>query len=132
MNPVLSLELPYPNTSGNSHVRHGGGRHYLTKDAQDYRRDVERQAMKHRAQRSLAGPLELRWVLAPPDLKARDQTNVLKVVEDALVRCGVLSDDSNKVIRRTVVDWVGVVPGGAIFVEGFMLEKCDAISGVNR
>lgn len=121
MNQLLSLELPYPNKSGNRHVRHGGGRHYLSEDAQSYRIQVGRIVERHRAVLKLQGPLEVRWVLAPPDLRERDQVNVIKVVEDALVRCGALGGDSNRFIRRTVVEWVDPVPEGAVLVEAFRL-----------
>ncbi len=59
---------------------------------------------RRRAVLKLLGPLELRWVLAPREVRARDQAKVLKVVEDALIRCAALSDDSHRVVRRTVVE----------------------------
>jgi Holliday junction resolvase RusA-like endonuclease len=62
------------------------------------------------------------WVLAPPDRRARDHTNVLKEVEDCLTAAGLWLDDSNKVIRHVTVSWADPVPGGDIRVE---VSQCN-------
>lgn len=99
------LELSWPSQTGNRHVRHGGGRHYLTEEAREYRRQVLRTAEKlGLAGLALAGPFELEMLLEPPNGRARDGDNLEKVVLDAIVRAGVIADDSNRVIysvRRT-------------------------------
>ena len=65
----------------------------------------------------LPGPLEVLYTLHPPDLRARDEDNVLKVVKDALTRARVWVDDSNKVITRSVVEWGETVKGGVVCIE---------------
>jgi hypothetical protein len=91
LSPLLSLELPYPNKSGNRQVRHGGGRHYFSENAQDYRRQVEKVVMKRRAVLKLAGPHEMRGVIAPLDVGARERAIVLKLANHAIDPHGVLS-----------------------------------------
>lgn len=117
MSAVYVLEVPYPKASGNSHVRHGGGAHYLTKGARAYRSLV---AVAAHAQglhsRMLPGPLEVEFSIAPPDRRARDADNLLKPVLDALTNAGVWVDDSNRVIARTSVEWCDPEPGGRILL----------------
>lgn len=65
MEHLLTLELPYSRQSGNRHVRHGGGAHYLTEEAVDYWPAVRKAAEKARAHLlDLPGPVEAWWVLA--------------------------------------------------------------------
>lgn len=40
MSVLANVELPYPGHTGNTSVRHGGGRHYLTPEANAYRVQV--------------------------------------------------------------------------------------------
>lgn len=116
MTILATLELEYPPMTGNHATRHGGGAHYRTDEAKAYRNRIKIHVWQQRLQLALAGPLAVEWVLSPPDRRARDQTNVLKEVEDCLTAAGLWVDDSNKVIRRTVVDWTEPVPGGRILV----------------
>jgi len=109
------IEIPYPNHTGNHSVRHAGGRHYLTQEARDYRMAVYKAAVRAGlAAARLTGPLMAEFILAPPDRRARDADNLLKVVKDGLTQAGVWVDDSNKVIRETRVRWTDPMPGGAI------------------
>ena len=116
--PIVELELPYPNHTGNHSVRHTrSGGHYLTKEAEAYRLAVSLLVSPSRvAPKMLAGPLRLDWLIAPPDLRARDVDNLFKVVCDALTRCGFWVDDSNKVITHGAWQWTDPVPGGSIFL----------------
>lgn len=115
---LATLELPYPSHTGNHSVRHTrGGGHYVTKEAEAYRLMVSLKASPGRmAPRMLAGPLRLEWLIAPPDRKARDVDNLMKVVCDALTRCGFWVDDSNKVLKHGSWQWTDPVPGGSILL----------------
>lgn len=115
MDPI-TLELPYPPYSGNSATRHANGAHYRRPESNRYRGLIRMLIASQRLDLGLSGPLQVDWVLAPPDRRARDQTNVLKEVEDCLTAAGLWVDDSNKIIKRTTVEWTEPVKGGAILV----------------
>ena len=113
------VELPWPSRTGNRAVRHAGGRHYLSKEAAAYRdavrRDLDRVRM---ADRRLAGPYHVELVLQPPDARARDGDNLEKVLWDAIVKAGMLVDDSNKVLPSITRRWVEPGKPGSILVIG--------------
>lgn len=117
MSTIHEFELPYPKGSGNHSVRHGGGAHYLTAAAKAYRSLVAFECLRQGVHGlKLAGPLQLEILAAPPDLRARDDDNLLKVVKDAITKAGVWVDDSNKVIRKTVLEWCDREEGGRVLV----------------
>jgi crossover junction endodeoxyribonuclease RusA len=111
------LTLPYPVHSGNRAVRHARGLHYVSDKTLEYRTRVADIAgrLGLRA-RKLAGPLRVEFLLAPPDSRARDADNVLKVVKDALTKAGVWADDSNKVITELGVKWAPYLAEGGVVV----------------
>jgi crossover junction endodeoxyribonuclease RusA len=113
---LVSIDLPYPvGCTGNTAVRHAGGRHYLSAKAVAYHALVAVAVRRLGLSSPLVGPLRASWVMCPPDLRARDHTNVFKVCEDALTRAGFWVDDSNRVIASG--DWRWAFPpikGGRI------------------
>jgi len=52
------------------------------------------------------GEVSISIGLVAPDKRARDADNTLKCCLDALVKGGVIKDDSNKYVRRISVQWV--------------------------
>jgi Holliday junction resolvase RusA-like endonuclease len=108
------IELPWPGLSGNNHTRGkpGGGR-YLTRGAQAYRMAVGLCVGRRRAP---AGPLHTQWLLCPPDGRARDVDNVMKVVKDALTAAQFWPDDSNRVIAAGGWEWAPPGTPGGIFL----------------
>lgn len=113
----MLIEIDWPPLSGNNANRAHGGRIIKLPLARAYERAVGvRLRMLGLAEAKMAGPLELGLVLAPPDAKARDIDNLCKPLVDALVRGGLLADDSNRVIRRLVVEWTDPLPDGKVLV----------------
>ena len=96
MTATYTLELPYPPRSGNGTTRTGQGRHYTVKEVVSYR---QRLAIASSglgvAGLRLPGPLRVTYWLWPPDRKARDDDNVLKVLKDSKAQQGhkVLKED---------------------------------------
>lgn len=137
------VTIGYPGQSGNHHYVHGveaytapgGGRvkHRasvrLTDETIAYRAMVHGQLFAQgKSALKLTGPLEVEWRVNPPDARARDMDNVLKVCKDALTKGGFWLDDSNKVIRRTLFEWLDPVPGGRVVVIArpwFPMETCE-------
>lgn len=110
------VELPYPGHTGNTAVRHGGGRHYVSKEAQAYRWAV---AAKLGRRLALKGPLHVDWLIAPPDRRARDFDNISKNVGDALTMAGFWEDDSGLVIVSGSWKWTDPTKGGVILVTAY-------------
>ncbi len=103
---LVRLSLPYPKLSGNNANRQGLGRVYKRDDARAYELEVRRRVVTSRyADTTIDEPVELEIHAWPPDRKARDQTNVCKPLEDALVRAQLLAQDSNAMIKKTIFLW---------------------------
>ncbi|MCL6567363.1 MAG: RusA family crossover junction endodeoxyribonuclease [Meiothermus silvanus] len=107
------LCLPWPPASGNHQYGRRTRGVYLRREVTAWRDEVAWLARGWRAE----PPVELRIRLFPPDRRRRDADNVLKLLLDALVQGGVLSDDSNRVVRAYRLEWGQPRPGGAIEVE---------------
>ena len=121
MDAPITIELPYP-PSGNRQTRHTKtGGHYLSPEVARYRGRV---AILLASQgwggfgpkKPLQGPLVVSVVCAPDSARATDADNRLKCLLDALTHGGLLSDDSNKVIRRLEWEWTDKEPNGACLV----------------
>lgn len=111
------IELPWPNRTGNRAVRHGRGSHYLSQEALAYRSAVRRALEASRmADRRLEGPYHVQLVLQPPDARGRDGDNLEKVLWDAIVKAGLLVDDSNKVLPSITRQWVAPEKPGRVLV----------------
>ena len=94
--PIL---LPWPPT-GNTAVRHANGAHYLRSEVVAYRQTV---ATLVAGLTPIAGQYTLRYEMSPPDARRRDADNAVKSLNDALVQCGYLPDDSMAWMRELVV-----------------------------
>lgn len=94
--------VPWP-PSGNTAVRHANGAHYLRPEVLSYRQTV---AMLAEGLPKIAGPYTLHYHMSPPDARRRDADNAIKSLNDALVICGYLQDDSLACMRelRVTVD----------------------------
>ena len=102
------FEIPYPPSTGNTMVRHTKtGGHYSNLKFLDWRNVVRArlEGLGMLVEGPRFTPVHIDIVACPPDKKARDADNLLKVVFDALVYSGVLADDSNKVIRGHSMIW---------------------------
>lgn len=108
------VEIPYPPVSGNNSVRHTRNGSWLTPAAKAYRYVIANVVRSQGLCLGLMGPLSVEFLVAPPDLRSRDADNFCKTVKDALTHSGFWADDSNKVIRKTVVEWVDKEPGGRV------------------
>lgn len=118
---ICEGELPYPGHTGNTSVRHGGGRHYLSKEALAYRAAVRMKVNPRGDKVLIHGPVRVEWLIAPPDRRARDFDNLSKNVSDALTHAGFWADDSNKVIVAGSYQWTEPLKGGRIHLSVFQV-----------
>ena len=109
---TYNITLPYPTVTGNRAVRHGSGAHYLTKSASSYRAQVAQAARLHGVyELKVHGPCSMHLTIVPPDKRRRDLDNLMKVVNDALLSAGVLTDDCGSVITNGSWQWAPADPG---------------------
>lgn len=89
---MIEIDLPYP-PSVNHYWRVGRGRVYLSAEGRGYKARVASRLRASRL-RCLTGPVSMLLLLHPPDRRRRDLDNAMKALWDAIVRGGVLEDDS--------------------------------------
>ncbi len=113
---MIRLTLPWPPSTNKTWRRAGKHMHLATK-ATTYRLAVRSLVVAAKQPGlPLAGALEVCVTLRPPDRRRRDEDNFAgKALFDALTKAGVWGDDSQ--IRRKVVEWGDVAPGGCVVVE---------------
>jgi crossover junction endodeoxyribonuclease RusA len=95
---MIAITLPWPPTA-NTYWRHPttgklAGRHLISASGRTYRTRVyEAVVTQLRCFPRLSGRLRVSYRCAPPDLRKRDLSNLLKATEDALTHAGVWNDD---------------------------------------
>lgn len=103
--PEIRIRLPYP-PSVNKYWRRFRGRMVLSKAAQAYRKAVAAAILEHwgySRPEPIAGGVALRLTVHPPDRRRRDLDNLLKALLDAIVKAGVIADDSQ--VQRLSMAW---------------------------
>jgi Holliday junction resolvase RusA-like endonuclease len=115
----LRLTLPWPPT-GNNVYPTVGKRRVLSSEGRAYHDAVGFYAAQNRLGH-VEGSLALEVHLYPPDGRRRDSCNVLKVLEDSLVKARLLGDDSQIEVHR--LERRGVCPPGRLEVWLWELEE---------
>jgi len=118
----MIIDLPWPPATGNHTTRLGKKGFYTIGSIKAYREQVGWLIRAAKLDRRLSGPLIVEWFANPPDRRAVDDDNVMKVVKDALTKAFFWQDDSNKVIRRTVFEWGDPIKGGRIKITVSTME----------
>lgn len=101
----IRIRLPYP-PSVNKYWRRFRGRMVLSKSAQAYRSAVAAavlEQMGYRRAAPIRAGVSLRLVAHPPDRRRRDLDNLLKAILDAIVKAGIIADDSQ--VHRLAMEW---------------------------
>ncbi len=96
------LMLPFPG-SVNGLWRCVGGRNILSKRGRAYQKLAADYLMTQKPLPRYTSPVSVTARLGPPDKRRRDLDNHWKACGDALVKAGVLEDDS--LIHRLVLLW---------------------------
>lgn len=84
--------LPYP-PSVNTYWRRRGSQYYISKQGQQYRRDVQRILHILNLDIFTTSRLRIKITADVPDKRRRDLDNILKSLLDALVHGGFAEDD---------------------------------------
>lgn len=110
---MITLTLPYPPSVNGMYVP-VRGRLILSAKGRKYHSDVLAAVMEAGTPKAPPGRLHLSLELYPPDRRRRDIGNAEKVMSDALVHAGVMTDDS--LIDRMELTRREVVRGGKCVV----------------
>lgn len=119
---ALTLELPYP-PSVNHYWRRVGARTLISQEGRRYRSRIASMLALRRLQ-PMAGPLDVRITIHPPDRRRRDLDNPMKALLDALEHGGAYGDDFQ--IDHLDI-WRGeVVPDGKVTVRITEIQRDGA------
>jgi len=98
MGKRLRVKLPWP-PSVNHYWKARGSRRFISPQARAW---LDEAVLLLRASRvRFSGAVVIRMRLSPPDRRRRDGDNLEKAVMDALVKAGVIKDDSLAYVRRS-------------------------------
>jgi len=87
------IDLPYPPSANKLHgTRRDGGKYVLPK-VRAWREDAA-WLLKSQKPEPIRGRYTIKILIKRPDKRRRDISNLSKEVNDLLVRCGVVEDDS--------------------------------------
>lgn len=87
---------------------------FLTDEAKEYHVKVQAVVIRANARKYYTRPLKMTVFVYPPDRRKRDQSNLLKMIEDALAEAKVYADDSQ--IKEHHVYFGDVVQFGKVIV----------------
>lgn len=112
----MNLALPFPPSINSIYIPIGRGRQILSKKAVEYHQLFEKLLNEQGHPGKSSGFLEARVWICPPDRRARDCDNILKILFDAMQKCGIYDNDSQ--IKRVdlVMDY-WPFPDGAVVVK---------------
>jgi crossover junction endodeoxyribonuclease RusA len=109
----LEVKLPWP-PSVNHYWKARGGRRFISPTAKAW---LDEAILLLRATRvRFDGPVRVSMFLSPPDRRRRDGDNLEKAVMDALVKAGVIQDDSLRHVPEARRELVGDCGGYVLLV----------------
>lgn len=111
-NMNLDVSLPWP-PSSNRYWRMWNHRLIISREARDYKRDIKQLYYTWPIKR-LQGRLELTINAMPPDKRARDLDNLLKITIDSLESTGIFENDSQ--IDKITIERGNVIKDGSLTI----------------
>jgi crossover junction endodeoxyribonuclease RusA len=109
----LCLVLPFPPTVNNLFA--GKGRRFPSMNYKNWQAEAALALAAQGPLPSFAGKVALTFTFGRPDNRRRDLFNYVKAPEDALVRHGILVDDS--LVEFGAVKWAPDVTGCRVEIE---------------
>lgn len=108
----LLAEVPMP-PSVNRNTRFGKNGAYSSSEYKAWQRDVGKIFMAAKAQ-ELPPPYKISYEVGRPDKRQRDIDNLIKPLNDALQRAGILTNDS--LVDEIFIKWDNLTPKGMVTI----------------
>jgi crossover junction endodeoxyribonuclease RusA len=125
MGKRLEVRLPWP-PSVNHYWKAQGNRRFISKAARTW---LDEAVLLLRASRvRFEGPVKVSLYLSPPDRRKRDGDNLEKAIMDALVKAGVIRDDSLWHVPKSCRELVEGCKGYVVLVVEEIDDKPTFIS----
>lgn len=125
-NIILYLEWPPTVNNYYSHTRNGV---FISAKGRKFKHSVELDVQEQYPDIQLTDSVLMEVKMYPPDKRKRDLDNHMKALQDSLVKCGLLEDDS--LIDQLFIYRGPIVKGGLVIVEitdsGPLVEVPDSI-----
>lgn len=115
-NPQIRLVLPWPPSVNHIYNRRRGGGVYLKPSVKAFREKVWYATRSQRAPMGIDYPVDVVCYLSPPNNRRVDADNLNKAILDALVKAGVLVDDSRGIVDSIKAAWGPNVSDGRVVV----------------
>jgi crossover junction endodeoxyribonuclease RusA len=113
MGKRLEVRLPWP-PSVNHYWKARGNRRFISPTAKAWLDEAV--LLLRTARVRFDGPVKVNMLLSPPDRRRRDGDNLEKAVMDALVKAGVIKDDSLWHVPKSCKELVGECKGYVLLV----------------
>jgi Holliday junction resolvase RusA-like endonuclease len=101
---VVSLKIPMPISVNAMYRNVAGVRRVKTKELKAWKLEAEWEVARQKPSRFI-GQVDISITLRYPPKGRADCSNFIKCVEDLLVTCGVIEDDSCKYVRSVSARW---------------------------
>jgi crossover junction endodeoxyribonuclease RusA len=109
------IDLPFPPSTNNLFINLKRGR----MRSQKYEDWIQEAGYKLNAQKpsKTLGKVELFMTFCAPDKRKRDVSNLIKPIEDLLVKHGIIEADDSSIVRGVHASWSEAVDGCRVTVE---------------
>lgn len=116
---VSVVNLPFPPPANNLYINARGGHgRYLSPRYREWQAEAAGMIKQQRPGR-VFGPFRVEIVLTRPDKRKRDIDGLIKALLDALVKGGIVKDDS--LAERVSIEWAPGILGAQLTI-----SKCEA------
>jgi len=122
LDPPAYLVLPDPISTNNLFGNLPGRGRVVTRDYKAWRKVVAQILSAQRPLPQFALPVEMTFYVGEKRIGQMDTDNVFKAFTDALVKHGVIHDDSRKWVRRTSSVWVPGMAGCVVKIKVAAME----------
>jgi len=90
----VTFEIPWPPSINKYYGRNKFGGVYLKKDAKQYLEYTPWLIKQKYPKTKIFGAVKILRDLYPPDNRRRDEDNIVKAINDSIMKAGIIKDDS--------------------------------------
>lgn len=123
---VMQFTLPWPISTNSMRGVTKKGHHFTPKKLQDFY-DKVAFIVAEMEQKPFENPVEVRWIVNPPNKQKRDLDNLIKTAQDAIKKAGLLKDDSTAFVKGHTITMGEEVKGGSVEIIISEIEQKAAV-----